>query len=74
MRRNIEKVIAVSGLDTPEVQWQYSIKRYTGIFYPIIKPFNTLFINIKYGKDKDLVLFMRNKMKLQSELYFCVDG
>lgn len=51
---NIEKVIAASGFDTPQEQWQYSIERYTGIFYPIIKPFNTLFINIKYGHDKDL--------------------
>lgn len=51
---NIEKVIAASGFDTPEEQWQYSIKRYTGIFYPVIKPFNTLFVNIKYGNDKDL--------------------
>lgn len=51
---DIEKVIAASGFDTPEEQWQYSIKRYTGIFYPIIKPFNTLFVNIKYGNDMDL--------------------
>ena len=51
---NIAKVVAASGFDTPEEQWQYSIKRYTGIFYPIIKPFNSLFINLKYGDDKDL--------------------
>lgn len=51
---NVEKVIAASGFDTPEEQWQYSIKKYTGIFYPIIKPLNTLFINIKYGNDKGL--------------------
>ena len=25
-----------------------------GIFYPIVKPFNPLFINLKYGDDKDL--------------------
>lgn len=53
-KHNIKKVIAASGFDTPQEQWQYSIERYTGIFYPIIKPFNTLFINIKYGNDKDL--------------------
>ena len=51
---NIAKVVAASGFDTPEEQWQYSIKRYTGIFYPIIKPFNSLFITLKYGDDKDL--------------------
>lgn len=50
----IAKVVAASGFDTPEEQWQYSIKRYTGIFYPIIKPFNSLFIALKYGDDKDL--------------------
>lgn len=51
---NITKVVAASGFDTPREQWQYSIKRYTGIFYPIIKPFNALFIDWKYGDDKDL--------------------
>lgn len=51
---HIEKVISASGFDTPQEQWQYSIKRYTGVFYPIIQPFNTLFINIKYGNDKEL--------------------
>ncbi len=51
---NIAKVVAASGFDTPEEQWQYSIKRYTGVFYPIVKPFNSLFIALKYGDDKDL--------------------
>ncbi len=51
---NVDKVIAASGFDTPKEQWQYSIERYTGVFYPVIKPFNTLFINIKYGDDKEL--------------------
>ena len=51
---NIKKVVAASGFDTPEEQWQYSIKRYTKIFYPIIKPFNSIFINLKYGHDKNL--------------------
>lgn len=51
---DIAKVVAASGFDTPEEQWQYSIKRYTGIFYPIIKPSNSLFIALKYGDDKDL--------------------
>lgn len=51
---HIEKAVVASGFDTPREQWQYSIQRYTGILYPLIKPLNTLFINIKYGKDKDL--------------------
>ena len=53
-KHNIAKVVAASGFDTPKEQWQYSVKRYTGIFYPIVKPFNSLFINLKYGDDKDL--------------------
>lgn len=51
---NIAKVVAASGFDTPQEQWQYSIKRYSGIFYPVIRPFNSLFIALKYGDDKDL--------------------
>ncbi len=51
---DIEKVVAASGFDTPQEQWQYSIEKNTGIFYPIIKPLNTLFICLKYGEDKDL--------------------
>lgn len=51
---DIAKIVAASGFDTPKEQWQYSIKRYTGIFYPIIKPANSLFIALKYGDDKDL--------------------
>ncbi len=51
---SIAKVVAASGFDTPGEQWQYSIKRYTGIFYPIVKPFNSLFITLKYGDDKNL--------------------
>lgn len=51
---DIAKVVAASGFDTPEEQWQYSIKRYTGVLYPIIKPLNSLFIALKYGDDKNL--------------------
>lgn len=51
---DIQAVVSASGFDTPEEQWQYSIERYTGVFYPIIKPFNSLFIDIKYGDDKAL--------------------
>lgn len=51
---HIDKVISASGFDTPQEQWQYSIKRCTGVFYPIIQPLNTLFINLQYGNDKAL--------------------
>lgn len=51
---NISKVVAASGFDTPEEQWQYSIERYTGAVYPVVKPFNSLFIYLKYGDDRDL--------------------
>lgn len=51
---NVKAVVTASGFDTPEEQWQYSINKYTGFFYPLIKPFNSLFINLKYGEDKSL--------------------
>lgn len=51
---NIKAVVSASGFDTPEEQWQYSISKYTGFFYPMIKPFNSLFITLKYGNDKKI--------------------
>jgi len=51
---NIQAVVSASGFDTAEEQWQYSISRYTGVFYPIVRPFNSLFISMKYGEDKEL--------------------
>lgn len=54
MEHNVKAVVAASGFDTPEEQWQYSVNKYTGFFYSIIKPFNSLFISLKYGTDKSL--------------------
>lgn len=54
MNHNIKAVVSASGFDTAEEQWQYSISRYTSVFYPIIKPFNSLYISLKYGEDKKL--------------------
>ena len=51
---DIKAAVVASGFDTPGEQWQYSIKKYTGFAYPIIKPLNALFIHLKYGADKDL--------------------
>lgn len=51
---DIKAAVVASGFDTPEEQWQYSIKRYTRFAYPIIKPLNSLYINLKYGENKDL--------------------
>lgn len=51
---DVQAVVSASGFDTAEEQWQYSISRYTGVFYPVIKPFNSLFISLKYGDDKAL--------------------
>lgn len=51
---SIKAAVSASGFDTPEEQWQYSISRYTGFLYPIIRPLNSLFINLKYGDDKSL--------------------
>jgi hypothetical protein len=54
MEHNVKAVVSVSGFDTPEEQWQYSVNKYTGLFYSIIKPFNSLFISLKYGTDMSL--------------------
>jgi len=51
---DVQAVVSASGFDTAEEQWQYSISKYTGFIYPLIKPFNSLFISIKYGDDKIL--------------------
>jgi len=54
MDHDVQAVVSASGFDTAEEQWQYSISRYTGVFYPAVRPFNSLFINLKYGGDKKL--------------------
>lgn len=51
---DVQAVVSASGFDTAEDQWQYSISKYTGVFYPVIKPFNSLFISMKYGDNKTL--------------------
>lgn len=54
MGHNVQAVVSASGFDTAEEQWQYSISKYTGFLYPVIKPFNNLFVNAKYGDNKTL--------------------
>ncbi len=54
MEHDVQAVVSASGFDTAEEQWQYSIRKYTGVFYPLVKPFNSLFIDMKYGEDKVL--------------------
>lgn len=51
---NVKAAVVASGFNTPSEQWTYSIERYTGVGHYILKPFTELFINLKYGKDKDL--------------------
>lgn len=51
---NVKKAIVASGFDTPKEQWQYSIKKYTGPVYLLLKLFNDLYIQLKYGKDAEL--------------------
>lgn len=51
---NIKAVIAASGFDTPKEQWEYSIKRFTGVFDYILAPFVKLFIALKYGDEAGL--------------------
>ena len=54
MEHSIAAVVAASPFDNSKDQWQVSVKRYTGWIYPIVKPVNSLFIQWKYGKDKDM--------------------
>lgn len=54
MGHEVKAVVTASGFDTPEEQWQYSISKYTGIVYPLVRPFNSLFINLKYKNNKNL--------------------
>ena len=51
---NIRAAVVASALNTPEEQWQYSTKRFTGFLYPILRPLNSLYINLKYGEEKNL--------------------
>ncbi len=51
---NIYGVVAASGFDTPREQWNYSVKRFTGPFHYILKPYTNLFINFKYGNEANL--------------------
>ena len=51
---DVQAVVSASGFDTADEQWHYSIGKYTGFLYPVIRPFNSLFISMKYGDDKSL--------------------
>ena len=53
-KHNIKAAIIASGFDTPKEQWNYSIKKYANIFYPILKPYTNLFLSLKYGKESVL--------------------
>lgn len=51
---NVKSAIIASGFDTPKEQWTYSMERYTGVFNYLLKPFTTIFIYFKYGKERNL--------------------
>ncbi len=45
----IAGVVAASGFDNPKEQWEYSIKRSTGVLGPLLEPYAGIFMNIKFG-------------------------
>lgn len=50
----VDAVVSASGFNSASEQWECSLKRFTGIVYPVIRPINLAFIYFEYGKDRDL--------------------
>lgn len=51
---NIIAVVAASGFDDPKEQWEYSVKRSTGIFGMLLRPYAGMYMNIKFGDQAHL--------------------
>lgn len=51
---NITAVVACSGFDNPTEQWAYSVKRSTGVFGGILKPFAKIQMKVKFGEEANL--------------------
>jgi len=47
--KNIRAVVAASGFNDPVLQWQYSIKRFTGVFGDILSFYAKAFMKIIFG-------------------------
>lgn len=50
----VDAVVSASGFNSASEQWECSLRRFTGIVYPIIRPINLAFIYFEYGKDREL--------------------
>lgn len=48
IKHNVTAVVAASGFDDPTEQWDYSVKRFTGLFGNMISPYTKLFMKIKF--------------------------
>lgn len=48
---NVVAVVAASGFDEPKEQWEYSVKRSTGIFGNLLKPYAGIYMDIKFGDE-----------------------
>jgi pimeloyl-ACP methyl ester carboxylesterase len=46
---NISAAVAASGFDDPTEQWEYSVKRFTGIFSNVLKPYANIFMRNRFG-------------------------
>lgn len=46
---DITAVVAASGFDDPKEQWEYSVKRSTGVFGALLEAYAGIYMNIKFG-------------------------
>ncbi len=49
-KHNVSAVLAASGFDDPKEQWEYSIKRFTGIAGGLLAPYAGIMMDVKFGK------------------------
>lgn len=51
---NVAAVVAASGFDNPKEQWEYSVKRSTGIFGNLLKPYAGMYMDMKFRDEAHL--------------------
>ena len=51
---NVAAVVATSGFDNPKEQWQSSVKRSTGIFGNLLKPYAGMYMDMKFRDEAQL--------------------
>ncbi|MDF2543865.1 MAG: dipeptidyl aminopeptidase/acylaminoacyl-peptidase-like protein [Herbinix sp.] len=47
---NIAAVVSASGFDDSKEQWEYSVKRYTGLLGTVLKPYSGILMSLKFGE------------------------